>query len=369
MPLRMASAFLVTLTVEPTTKTPPVRPTPQQQAYLNALSGLLSWLDTTLDKNQPRFEAKDKLRTYVAKLLRKDAEKFVDGQIDPTKAYENVLIEKGRYLQGADDSYDSNRITITLETNCKLATGLVEHIPDGLHLTDEKATLIDVMTTTQTVFNAVRNQQNKKSPLADKVLDNYTRKLAGIGRVGLVTDPKLGLAQVYSLQRDYLANEAPRIKHLYVSRLFVISLVLFVAAYLYARWHDFTEWPDLQLILRSHKEFFLLAAGAAVGAWLSFSSRDQNLAFADLGSLDGDFAGPLFLVLFATGFTTVVGLLFWTGALTVGLGNMSSSNIANASIALLIGLFCGLSERALATGISARAATFVQGVGGASGKQ
>jgi hypothetical protein len=60
-------------------------------------------------------------------------------------------------------------------------------------------------------------------------------------------------------------------------------------------------------------------------------------------------------------------LLFWTSAINIEIGSLRTGPDffkRAGSIAILVGMFCGLSERALATAISGRAAAFVKGVAG-----
>lgn len=117
----------------------------------------------------------------------------------------------------------------------------------------------------------------------------------------------------------------------------------------------------------AHKMFLLAAAGAAIGAWISFAIRRLDLAFEDLALLEEESLEPPFRILFVTALTLIVCLLFWTGAVNIEIGNLKTGPAffkTNGTIAMLIGLFCGLSERALATAVSGRAAAFVRGAGG-----
>src|SRR5205085_4893205 len=106
----------------------------------------------------------------------------------------------------------------------------------------------------------------------------------------------------------------------------------------------------------------LAGTGAAIGTWLSFSIREVQLSFDHLGVVEADLLDPAFRVLFVVALTVTACLLFWTGVMNIEIGNLKTTPAAldkAGTIALLIGLFCGLSERTLATSISGRAATFV----------
>jgi hypothetical protein len=83
--------------------------------------------------------------------------------------------------------------------------------------------------------------------------------------------------------------------------------------------------------------------------------------------LDEESLEPPFRLLFVVALTLTVCLLFWTGAINVKIGDLNTSPDSfklMGSIAVLVGMFCGLSERTLATAISGRAAAFVRGVAG-----
>jgi len=116
-----------------------------------------------------------------------------------------------------------------------------------------------------------------------------------------------------------------------------------------------------------HKPFLLAGVGAAIGTWLSFSIRQVELSFNHLGVIEDDLLDPAFRILFVVALTITACLLFWTGVMNIEIGSLktSSDGFAKAgTIPLLIGLFCGIAERALATSISGRAATFVRGISG-----
>jgi hypothetical protein len=120
-----------------------------------------------------------------------------------------------------------------------------------------------------------------------------------------------------------------------------------------------------------HKTFMLAAGGAAIGTWLSFSIRRVTLSFEELGVLEEDLLDPGVRVIFVVVLTLTVCLLFWTGAINLEIGNLKTAQLRTGepgvpigAIAVLVGVFCGIAERALATAISGRAAAFVKGVAG-----
>lgn len=72
-------------------------------------------------------------------------------------------------------------------------------------------------------------------------------------------------------------------------------------------------------------------------------------------------------VIFVVVLTMAACLLFWTGAINVKIGDLNTE--ANwfsktGTVAVLVGFFCGLSERALSSAIAGRATAFVGGIAG-----
>ena len=111
----------------------------------------------------------------------------------------------------------------------------------------------------------------------------------------------------------------------------------------------------------------VLAIGASVGAWLAFLIRRPVLGFTDLVQLDDDLLNPVTRVVFTIVLSLVIGLLFWTGMVAIKVGGFSTEFENNGLTALLIGAFCGLASRALATAVSRRAEDFAGNVGGTAG--
>jgi hypothetical protein len=206
-----------------------------------------------------------------------------------------------------------------------------------------------------------------------------------IGQAGL-TERRIQLATntLDTLREEFVAREAARIKNHYVRRLGLWSAVLillFTIAYLYIR-HEagvdtqigWRVWllPDISdntpsrpYIIWRFRNFFLLAIGASFSAWLAFLIRRPTLGFSDLVQLDDDLLNPVTRVLFTVGLAFVVGLLFWTGMVSITVGSFSTSFENSGTRAMLIGAFCGIASRALATAVSRRAEDFAGNIGGA----
>ncbi len=210
---------------------------------------------------------------------------------------------------------------------------------------------------------------------AQELRDQYITKLGGIGRIGL-EGPHTQLAKLAldELRNEFVAQEAGRIKNAYVRSLgFAAGGVAVFFLVFYAVIVDGCNDSLLRCAQAPptwwymHKNFLLAAAGAAIGTWLSFSARRVDIPFKDLRGARGRSLGSSVRVIFVVALTLAACLLFWTGAMNIEIGNLKTNHQGFGlvgSVALVVGLFCGLAERALATAISGRASAFVAGVGG-----
>jgi hypothetical protein len=194
--------------------------------------------------------------------------------------------------------------------------------------------------------------------------DEYLFALAGIAQVGLMNldktqTPFAGLA-LQGLQGEFVAREAGIVKNGYVTRLGIaalITVVLGAVGYVVSG-----LLPD-SWIPHRFREFFLLGCGTAVGTWLSFSIRRVTLSFTDLATLEEDRLNPSLRVVFMAALTTVMGLLLWTHAVVIQIGEFKSDFAHNGVFALLIGALGGIAERSLTTAVSKRAQEFVAALG------
>lgn len=209
--------------------------------------------------------------------------------------------------------------------------------------------------------------RDRASELAATRLDEYLFALAKAAEVGLMNHhpsqtPFAALA-LAGLKDEFVAREAASVKNDYVFRLgawgFVLVLVC-LSGYLAI----VGSGLDPNGLPYRFRNFLLLATGAAVGTWLSFSLRRVVLTFADLALLEEDRLNPGFRMVFMVALTSVVGLLFWTGAIAVDIGGLSTDFVTSGSRAMLIGALCGIAERAVTTAVSRRADDFAAGIGG-----
>ena len=372
---------------------PDYLPTAEEQAYLKALQTAVDELaadevaDAAASYSQFIRGARQARRTDSAKQLCAQVRQFWKER-NAAAAVERVLMEKGRY-RGLRDRLTRRLFNVypipedekkegpyAVDLDIKLISGLPapedEASPEkrDLFVAINKAGTV-IRTVCQRIHERAEKRWWRKTDTATRVraqrlLDEYMSKLHGIAVIGLeLSYTPLASAALGELRNEFFAQEAGRIKKNYVRLLGIwAGAAAFVLFALYAsvvKDHVPGEWWF------EHKNFLLAAAGAAIGTWISFSVRQVQFTFDDLVMLEEDSLDPPLRVVFVVGLTLTACLLFWTGAINIEIGNLKTASASfreAGSIALLIGIFAGLSERALATAISGRAASFVKTIGG-----
>ncbi|CDZ58106.1 hypothetical protein [Neorhizobium galegae] len=185
----------------------------------------------------------------------------------------------------------------------------------------------------------------------------YFDKLAGIAIAGIGQDQTmLGGMALDTLKQEVVTRESGRVKNDYLKRLGVWAGafgVLFGALSILGIYEFYPPW------FADQRGFFTLLCGSMVGAWLSFSIRKVELRFSELSILENDRLDPPLRLLFVAGLTLVVGLIFSTNLASITIGGLSTTFLAASSSALLIGIFCGISEQSLATTVGSKANDFM----------
>jgi hypothetical protein len=204
-----------------------------------------------------------------------------------------------------------------------------------------------------------------------RLRSRYIRTVWGIARVGLESrEPsvaKLADKSLAAFREEFVAAEAGGVKNRYLRRLFSRCLrVAFWAsiAYVGIRLLLPDAQHELWRGLDNLRNFFPLIVGTAIGTWLSFALRRVILTFLDLATLEEDRLDPTMRVLFVSALAGVVGLLLWTQAISVGLGQFQPHVYEHGIWALLLGLLLGIAERTVATAVYSRAADFGGAIGG-----
>lgn len=196
---------------------------------------------------------------------------------------------------------------------------------------------------------------------ADRLQHEYLSRLAAIARVGLqLGHVAMATAALASLREDFIMEQTGRIKNGHIQRLgaaAVVAVMLALASFLLIEWLH-VEHTRANLLP-------LAAIGASVGAWLSFAARKVTLSFRELAVIEDDFVTPGARIAIVILLSMAVILMLGLKVVSIKLGDFDTSNLG-ADAALLIGFLCGLAERAIASGVVARAGTFAIGIGGKS---
>jgi hypothetical protein len=207
------------------------------------------------------------------------------------------------------------------------------------------------------------------APRLDPRFVEYKRELFLLAQLGLqIGSQYLGVAQsaLNELRTKIVRREAGRIKNGYMLRLGLIAVLIagvlilvraVICGALEASHHE--DWA-----IYRYRNFGLLLAGSAVGTWLSFAFRKVILTFTDLEALEVDRVNPTLRVILVALLSLVVGLIFSTGMVNLQIGGFSTNLMHSGSFALLIGLFCGIGEQALAVSVRKKADEFVGRIGG-----
>lgn len=231
-----------------------------------------------------------------------------------------------------------------------------------------------VISTVCRQIRARATQRFWKRPDEDKrglrLLGEYIDKLVGIGRLGL-EGPQTDLAKLAlaSLREEFIArvgkdtlNRYVRLLGMWAGGLASFFLILYIIVRTQAcpdAPAPCTSWWNI------HRAFLIAAAGASLGTWASFSVRKINLTFEQLATPEEQLLDAPLRIVFVVVLTMAACLLFWTGAINVKVGDLNTEASwfsKTGSVAMLIGFFCGLSERALASAIAGRASAFIGGI-------
>ncbi len=372
-----------------------------EQAYIDRQKHLFDDLaadeaaDAKAKYSDAGLEVRRAQRKEVIDSLRQNATFWSEGMPSGT-ASANVSFQRGRYsgqrerlgktlftvrpIRGKDDETDFN-----VDIDIQLTRDLPP--PDNMPTVDQQELFVEINkadTVISTVCRQIRARAHRRFfpvPENDKrglrLLGEYMDKLIGIARLGLegphTVLAKLALA---SLREEFVAREAEQILNRYVRRLGLWAAgfaITFLAVYTIVRYqagvnaNPHSEHATWWVWWDAHRAFLLAAAGASVGTWASFSVRQINLTFDQLATPEEELLDAPLRIVFVIVLTMAACLLFWTGAINVKIGDLNTEAAwftKAGTVAILIGFFCGLSERALASAIAGRASAFVGGIAG-----
>jgi hypothetical protein len=198
----------------------------------------------------------------------------------------------------------------------------------------------------------------------------YYTRLFRIAELGLEGNAMPDIAKI-SLDRivgDLVDAEGARVKNAHLGRLGIWALILaaaFLGLYLaICALATRPLLPYLGVDPTTAKSFMLLWIGSFGGVWLSYAIRTTALKLRDLVVPDADRLLPLTRLVFAGLLTMIVGLMLALSFVDVKVGGQSLAAFTRDPMkALLLGLFCGVSELLLPSMVGKRAGNLLGKIG------
>lgn len=254
-------------------------------------------------------------------------------------------MEKGAYLvhQNPDNNKD---IVFSVKPDYQ---NKVPEIQQKLHLEIEK---------TLVVLEMLFEKDEKSFGL-------YFNQLLSLAQAGLVGDnaqPTIAINALQQFKKEIVDKKSGEVKNNYFKILGLKALKLgiiplIVGLVIIILYYYFPTRPELGK-LYVFSNFLFIWSSCMLGVWLSFGARKTILTFEDLNILEEDRLEPIMRLLFAGSITMIFSLLFFTEAMTIELGNISTKSIAdNTIVAIIFGTLLGLSEQVLGKKITKKAAS------------
>ncbi len=178
----------------------------------------------------------------------------------------------------------------------------------------------------------------------------YTR-LFRIAQLGLEGDaaPAIAKSALDRLIADIIDEEGGRVKNKHLaqlgSRAAMMAAAFLVGYLLLSALSASPLLPALTINPLEARSFLILWIGCSAGVWLSYAIRTTTFTLRDLTISDSDRLLPLTRLVFAGLLTMALGLLLALGWADLKVGKISLADfVNNPTEALLLGLFCGVSE-------------------------
>ena len=191
---------------------------------------------------------------------------------------------------------------------------------------------------------------------SDQLFDFYYDNLLKLAQVGLISH-KIDIAYqaLKVLKEEVVIKEGGKIKNKYMKMLGTAALkvgLLPLVIAIIAVNVEFYNKKDFVILIN----FLFLWSGSMVGIWLSFGVRKTDLSFYDLHVLEKDRLNPYIRLFFAGFMTITIGLFLSLDFFELKVCNITSSLInSNIRFAILLGIVCGISEKALPSKVTQHA--------------
>lgn len=192
-------------------------------------------------------------------------------------------------------------------------------------------------------------------------------RIAQLGMEGQNAVPAVARGVLSAVTAELIDDEAGRIKNghliklgLYAIAYSTVCFVLYTTIYLFPAGGFVNGLKSMRVDPPLLASFAVLLLGCFVGVWLSYAMRKSAFTLIDLTRTEEDRLAPELRLVFAGLLAMIIGLLFALGFVEVRIGDVSFTDIKSSPmLALLVGLFCGISELALPASIGTRAQSFI----------
>ncbi|MEO5364440.1 MAG: hypothetical protein H7838_12560, partial [Magnetococcus sp. DMHC-8] len=196
---------------------------------------------------------------------------------------------------------------------------------------------------------------------------NYFDALLSLARVGLMgASPLPALAQrsLAMLKNEVVAREAPGIRMRYLKKLGLHALLqACLSVGVVTVLHQLKLYDQEVFKLPEIINCSVLWAGCMAGVWLSVGMNPPATRFESLQIIASDNMEPQVRLIFTGLLTIFVALLLNTGIVTVQFGAVSTQALlTDFKISLILGMLCGLGEKALSTTVSQRVGDWMGGL-------
>jgi hypothetical protein len=229
---------------------------------------------------------------------------------------------------------------------------------------------VDLQLNIDKLLRAVQRLYMKTTPAQENKFRIYYVRLFRIAQLGLEGDnavPEVATGVLAAVTADLIDDEAGFIKNSHLKNLggfvalySIVCLSLYATVQLFSRNGEVASLAAMGMDTVMLSMLLILWVGCFIGVWLSYGIRTTSFSLADLTTRDQDRLEPHIRLLFAGLLSMIIGLLCALGFIKVEIGNIEITNIMNNPMqALILGLFCGISELALPSSIGTRAHNLV----------
>lgn len=297
------------------------------------------------------------IRDRLARTLRNIAENIVSGLTveEIPNQHERIGHARGIYF-GQQELIANEKLIVDMDPPIDPKAIVYRLLPVEMNPSQEMH-LIEVLRTC-TIVSIVLDRGRSASEIKTR-RQVYLTDLRDIAREG-ISNTVYAQKRLEAFKDAFVAREADSVKNQYVNSLGLRAIIIVLA--LLGCIGLFWFRPDLlpsginfDLLLN----FLILAIGACVGTWLSFSLRRVNLSFADLALLEEDRLAPLTRLVFVLLLTVTFGLILESDLVGLVVGDDRITISGKSAVYLLaLGVVCGIAERSLSSVISQRADAF-----------